>query len=131
MSVYDVTTPEILDDPQGATLPKLALALLGTDRRCSDSELPPTDDDPRGWHADPEMGSRLWLLYRAPLTEASRALAEAYALEALAPLQRAGIVERITARATIADGAIALDVDLYRPGESAITARWSSLWGAA
>ncbi len=87
----------------------VTLALL-TNKRLPDSHPLAylADGDTRGWWGDGvdvqadrgegELGSLLWLLERAPLTVAGQPVArwaEAFALEALAPLQAQGAVVRI------------------------------------
>ncbi|MFZ4807462.1 MAG: phage GP46 family protein [Hyphomicrobiaceae bacterium] len=77
---------------------------LFTDRRAEDDDVLPTDDgDRRGWWGDsirlneePEvpLGSRLWLLERAVLTDRTPGLAKDYAEEALAVLADQAAVAR-------------------------------------
>ena len=65
---------------------------LFTDRRANDDDVPPSGDpqDRRGWWGDEFasvpgdlIGSRLWLLSRAKLTNGTLQLAESYVREAL------------------------------------------------
>jgi phage gp46-like protein len=87
-----------------AALHTATMLCLFTDRQAEDDDTLPTDDgDRRGWWGDsvrlddePEvpLGSRLWLLERATLTDRTPALALDYAEEALAVLADQGAVAR-------------------------------------
>lgn len=100
------------------------LLALGADRRAeADDALPDTADaagrfDPRrGWCLDAldpagaRCGSRLWLLERAKATGDTRARAEEYARQALAPLARRLGLE------------VAVEAAWLRPGVLALLAR--------
>jgi phage gp46-like protein len=73
---------------------------LFSDSRAQVSELPSTDDDPRGWW-NAEIGSLLWLLQRAKLIERNLEKGKTYIRNALNWL----LTERI-ASDVIVDGAI-------------------------
>jgi len=81
------------------------LLSLFTDRRLPEGVPAPSDDtDPRGWWGnsvrldgepeDVELGSLLWTLERAVLTDETRRRAQAYAEDALAALALQGAVAR-------------------------------------
>jgi phage gp46-like protein len=56
-------------------------------------------DDLRGWWADREYGSRLWLLRGAPLTDLAVERARIYAAEALAWIVDDGVAEAVDVEA--------------------------------
>ncbi len=105
-----------------AALHTATLIQLFTDRRADESDLLPNDDgNRRGWwgesirldgEPDHPLGSRLWLLARGRLDEATRRLAEDYAIEALAVLAKQGAVAATDVIATIDRrlGAVLLEV---------------------
>ena len=99
------------------------------------------DGDPRGWWGDgidvrtddgeTELGSHLWLLERAPLTEQVGRLAEFYAREALDPLLAQQACARIDVAASVNEirGRLELDVDLYgRDGTVVYAGRFAIYW---
>lgn len=99
------------------------------------------DGDPRGWWGDGvdvrddigegQLGSLLWLLERAPLTDEIGRFAEAEALTALAPLQSQGAVSRIEADASVFELASRLElvVRLYgRDGAKVYDQRFDFVW---
>jgi len=87
---WQVTAGDLADD---ATLATAVLLSLLTDRRAAaDDVLPdPRDADRRGWwgdltlegEAEEPLGSRLWLLSRAPANDETRRRAELYIRESL------------------------------------------------
>lgn len=88
-----------------AALHTATLLCLFTDRQAEDEDVLPTNDgDRRGWWGDSIrleeepagvlLGSRLWLLERAVLTDRTPAIAKEYAAEALAVLVEQGAVAR-------------------------------------
>jgi phage gp46-like protein len=98
-------------------------------------------DDLRGWWGDgvdvrsdlgeSEMGSLLWVLARAPLTEDTRRWAETLASDALQTLIGQRIVARIdvTAIAEPAIGRLDLLVKVYRSnGSLAVDRRFDDIW---
>lgn len=112
-------------DPWSEALSPLDFAVISsllTDRRAEPEDVLPVDDgDRRGWWGDgfgaegPEpFGSRLWLLHRATVNQATATLARLYAEEALAWLVSEGLAESVSVTAEVATGAvIALEVS-YR-----------------
>lgn len=120
----------------------VVLALF-TDRRVPDTHPLRylAGNDPRGWWGDgidvrddlgeDELGSLLWLLERAPLTDEIVRWAETMAIEALNPLLRQGVVVRIEAEATGNVAALRLElvVRLFgRDGSKAFDGRFEILW---
>jgi phage gp46-like protein len=120
----------------------VVLALF-TDKRCpADHPLRQyADQDPRGYFGDgvdvredlgeAELGSLLWLLERSVVTEETAQWARAFAIEALAPLQRQNAVARIdvftTARPEL--NRLDLGVDLYaRDGVKVFSRQFDILW---
>jgi phage gp46-like protein len=121
----------------------IVLALF-TDKRCPvDHPLFKYvgDADPRGWWGDAvdvredlfedELGSLLWTLERAVLTEDIRRWAERLAEEALAPLIRQGAVVRIDVEAVAhqAFNRLDLHVQLFgRDGARKYDHRFEDIW---
>ncbi|BCP53775.1 hypothetical protein K32_23920 [Kaistia sp. 32K] len=114
------------------------IALL-TDRTArADDELPDWSDDRRGWWADMDaaeiwngwqIGSRLWLLHRAKITDETATLAQEYCLEALKPFKDAGIVSRIEIElARTGREAITGIIRAYRGPKLAVELQYQSLW---
>jgi phage gp46-like protein len=111
---------------------------LFTDRRAdADDPIDPlTDDgDRRGWPGDllnepgDRIGSRIWLLRRAKLTEETRALLELYAAEALQWLVDDGVADTVVCTATIVQPeAISLVNQVMRGGKP--LGRWDFVWNA-
>jgi phage gp46-like protein len=98
-------------------------------------------DDLRGWWGDgvdiradlgeTEMGSLLWVLARAPLTEEIRRWAETLAKDALQPLIRQRVAARVdvTAIAEPAIGRLDLLIKVYRSnGSLAVDRRFDDIW---
>lgn len=99
-------------------------------------------DDPRGWWGDgvdvrddlgeAPLGSYLWVLERAPLTNEIRRWAETLATDALAPLIRQRAVVRVEVEATMNETRSRLEmlVRLYgRDGSRAYDQRFEIVWG--
>lgn len=82
-----------------------------------DDQIPDGTDDPRGWWADPAMGSKLWLLQRAKRTAATLQLAVAYIRQALAWLIEDGAAANVEVDAEWQpDGRLAGRVVVTQPG---------------
>ncbi|MCG6204204.1 phage GP46 family protein [Rhodopseudomonas sp. HC1] len=139
------------DEPQNrgglrskAALHTAIIISLFTDRRIEkDHPLAylVEDGDPRGWWGDGEdihaelgegeMGSLLWVLARAPLTEEIRRWVEALAIEALATLIRQGVAVRIEAQAVayFAANRVELAIQIYgRDGSKVYDFKFDDLW---
>lgn len=144
-------TFDLLQSSSGAIDETQALATavivaLGTDRRANDDDqLPdPESDDRRGWWGDLDaariwggwpIGSRLWLLDRAKITDekarggSTLARAENYVREALRPFIANKIASRVDVSATRTDtNAIGIAVTIYRGPKPAIRLEYQSLW---
>jgi phage gp46-like protein len=134
-----------LDDSDD--LATAVIVALGTDRRADAAdELPnPDDTDRRGWWGDMEaeeiwggwpIGSRLWLLHRAKITDigardgALVARVEAYLHEAMQPFIDNSIASSVTISAT-RNGLGRIDglVTLHRDQSRSLSLRFDSLWG--
>jgi phage gp46-like protein len=107
---------------------------LFSDRLAEDGDELPIEDGPRGgWWADAytdtPVGSRLWLLSRATVTDRTPSLVEEYATEALAWMIEDGLATGVeaTAERRGADG-INLVVTLERLDAPDVVLRYDSLW---
>lgn len=120
---------------EGDDLATAALISLFTDRQAN-ADDPVIDGDRRGWWGDPTMGSRLWLLARAKVTDETLRLAEEYAEEALAWMVGDGVVAGVSATAAwIAPRQLGLTIDLTRTDGTVRTLayawEWDGIGGAA
>jgi phage gp46-like protein len=99
---------------------------LYVDRRAhADDALPDGTTDRRGWWADPDMGSRLWLLANAKQTAETLRLAEFYADEALQWLVDDGVAREVINEASYPrTGMIAIKTIILR----ADGRRWEKVW---
>lgn len=127
-----------------AALETAVVIQLFTDRRMPDDHplrKYVDGDDLRGWWGDgvdirtdlgeSEMGSLLWVLARAPLTEEIRRWTETLALEALQTLVRQKVAARITAAAEMQPdiGRMDLTIKIYRAdGSLAVDRRFDDIW---
>ena len=109
--------------PEDGLRTALLVSLFSDGLADADDPLPDSGSDRRGWWAAEVLeadraigwGSRLWLLERSKLTNATLVAAEEYALDALSWLVRAGIAERVEASASRLDlGVLFLEVRLVR-----------------
>lgn len=100
---------------------------LFTDRRASDDQAPSRQR--RGWHGDPTLGSRIWLVYRAGrLTDRAASDLRAYAVEALAWLTADGIATAVDVTVTRLPAGLATEVQVIRPDGTRLDYRWGPLW---
>lgn len=121
----------------------VALALFSDKRMPKDHPLAYlADGDPRGWWGDgvdvrddlgeEELGSLLWSLERAPLTDDIVVRwAPQFAIDALMPLQKQQAVTRIDAQtlANPAQSRLELTVQLYgKDGARVFDAKFDLLW---
>jgi phage gp46-like protein len=117
------------------------LLSLFTWRRAEVYDNLPSGSDPKGWWGDlvdldntsseGPLGSRLWLLIRAPLNTNTERLAESYAYEALQPLIDQGAVAKFvcTATADIVKGYLTLAVDAYsQDGQLIYNQKFERIW---
>ncbi len=127
-----------------AALHTATLLQLFSDRRADPADILPNDSgDRRGWWGDsvrlegePEqpLGSRLWLLERGRLNEATRQAAEDYAREALEVLRTQGAVGGTDVAAAIdwTRNAVIIDVAHYGVDGSRIyLQRFGVVWQQA
>lgn len=111
---------------------------LYTDRRADSGDiLPDGQTDRRGYWADAfapgdAFGSRLWLLARAPRTQATLDRARTYASEALQWLVTDQIAAAVSVTADWSGpgGALAITPTITRPGLAPTSYRYSGLWAA-
>jgi len=118
---------DLVDDD----LQDLILLSLFTWRRARDDDPVPDGASRQGFWADPEFGSRLWLLARAKSTQQTLVDAQAYAEEALQWLVDDQIVRAITVTVELAprgDGAY-LSIGVARPRQPYALARYAYFWG--
>ena len=113
------------------------LISLFTHRQALPTDQLPNNSDLRGgWWADPfadnendPIGSRLWLLSRSKMTQATLNLAREYVAEALEWMVEDQIVARVVAIAEAqAPATLAFGAELYQPGE--VAPRWRKIWAA-
>lgn len=139
-----ITPAGSIDETQA--LATAVIVALGTDARAhGDDELPDLDSqDRRGWWGDLDadrlwggwpIGSRLWLLERAKITdEAARegatiARIENYCREALRPFVAKKLASRFDVTAFRTDiGSIGAAITIYRGPLPAISLEFQSLW---
>jgi phage gp46-like protein len=139
----------VLANPNGVTnvgglqsdhsLNTSVLLSLFTWRRAESYDVLPSGVDPKGWWGDAidldehetKLGSRLWLLARAPLNEATRRAAETYAYEALQPLIDQGAVASFVVTASIdqVKGFLTLQVQGYsQAGQNSYDQKFERIW---
>jgi phage gp46-like protein len=115
------------------------LLSLFTWRRAEKYDVLPAGTDPKGWWGDDTdlqdsegpLGSRLWLLIRAPLNANTIQLAETYAYEALQPLIDQGAVATFVCTATInkVAGFLVLAVNAYsQNGQLIYSQKFENIW---
>ena len=131
-------------------LARAVLVALNTDRLAlQDDSLPnPRDDNRRGWWGDLNaktiwggwpIGTRLWLLTRAKITDANAAQgstlarAQTYIAEALQPFVDAGICSSFSTSLSVLTGpsgdyGITGTITMVRGPKSAISLQYESLW---
>ena len=112
------------------------LSLFSDARARPDDELPPLEEDPRGWWGDglaaetgDRFGSRLWLLERRKILPETLIEAEEMAREATRWLIEDGICDAVEISAeTIRPATLAIGVTLIRPNRDAVSYRFGRLW---
>lgn len=95
-----------------------------------------TDGDQWGWWGDKvsdvdndQIGSRLWLLARATITQDTLNRAEKYVLEALQHLIDDGVATRVTASAErLGVNEVGLTVTIYRVDGPQMDIRFANVW---
>lgn len=117
------------------------LLSLFTWRRAETYDALPSGADPKGWWGDlvdldgtsseGPLGSRLWLLQRAPLNAATEQLAESYCYEALQPLIDQGAVAKfaVVATADKVKGFLTIAVSGYsQNGQQIYNQKFERIW---
>ena len=90
---WQISTPDLR---AGGELASAVLISLFSDRRAEpDDDLTDFSDDRRGWWAESDFGSRLWLLERAKETQNTLQRAKTYCAEALQWLIDDGVAKAI------------------------------------
>ncbi|MDE2104746.1 MAG: phage GP46 family protein [Patescibacteria group bacterium] len=126
--------PLALTLQSGNDLETAVLLSLFTDRLANpDDEIPDGTSDRRGWWGDlaeaSPIGSRLWLLDRAKLTQETAARARDYALEALQWLIDDGVVASVDVATQITFPAmLGLQVVLRRQDGTRLALNYSWAW---
>lgn len=138
-----LTPQNLFDDTH--ELESAVLMAIGTDRRANaDDPLPTPDDNLRGWWGDTDaqeiwegwpVGSRLWLLDRAKITDqnykygSTVARVETYLRECLMPFISAGIATKVDVSAQrYNEQTITATVTLYRGSRAAVALQFQALW---
>ena len=120
------------------------LISLFSDQRAADDEvLPdPNSTDKRGWWGDlvipefegDEIGSKLWLLERASLTQETLNLAIQYAEDSLDWMIQDGIASTITVTAErqggVIDEILAMQISIQKSDGTELALNLSNLWEA-
>lgn len=114
---------------------------LWTWKRAEPYEMPPDTNNPMGWWGDKidldtdngeaELGSKLWLLQRSTLSDATARKAEAYCYEALQPIVNQGAVAQliVTASYDTVRGFMFIDVQAFsEAGDRVYDQKFSLLW---
>lgn len=124
--------------PQQTVVRAIIISLL-TDRAAEDGDDLPYGTDRRGWWADayeanPDdvVGSRLWLLERAPATAKTAEQARGYCIEALEWMTRTGFASEVDVQTRMSNTK-RLEIEVRvtrREGDPILAVRWADLWGA-
>lgn len=117
---FDVLDGDLVEE----SIELLVTASLYTWRRARDDDKVPEGKTRMGWFADPDLGSRLWLLDGSDPVKAKE-----YAEEALAWLITDGIASAVTV-AVVRNGAARLDfeIEVTRPRAPAARVRYGWLY---
>lgn len=109
---------------------------LFLDARATPDELPPGEENPRGWWGDlfsedpgEKTGSKLWLLNRSTHTDENRALAKQFAEDALAWIVEDQVAQAVTVsieKVSLEESK--LSVVLSRPRGRKTDYRFEHLW---
>lgn len=107
----------------------VAISLWCDARAGSGDTLPVGETDRRGFWADEfiengKIGSKLWLLDRAPLTEANARLAEQYASEALAWMVTEKVVASVAVQVSYENNVRLMSIQLARPDGRSLDVRY-------
>lgn len=131
--INGIATPasEVTDD----LLRSVIISLFTWRRANKDDE---TDGQKMGWWADAfaraqndKIGSRLWLLSRAKMTNDTVNRAREYAQEALQWMKDDGVALRIDVATERRDaGGMSMSLMIHRNDGSVVPVRFDNLWGA-
>jgi len=117
-------------------LARAVMISLFTWKRANKDDV--TEGQRMGWFGDAttddndKIGSRLWLLARAKLTQTTIARAREYALESLQWLIKDGVASRVEVFSErLGIEALALTVQVYRADGTLLELRFSDIWRAA
>ncbi len=107
------------------------IVALFTDIRADESEVS-ISENRRGWIGNEEtpgfqMGSKLWLLDQADVTQDNINLAEEYALQALSKMVEEELALAVRVDASGTHEGIQLAVEIIRP-DSSVFLRYFNLW---
>lgn len=111
---------------------------LFTDRRCDPDDLPPEENDLRGWWGDvvppvdgDQIGSLLWLLKREKQLASVVAKARDYAQAALQWMIDDKIASKVDVEAAIIRrGVLGIGVTITRPRGAQVSFRYDYAWQA-
>lgn len=136
--VFDLA-PALATDDEAQLYNAVVISLFTDARAKPDDRLP---DEPRtgpvpanlyrdrrGWHGDPNIGSRRWLVYREKQVPEVLERLEEYDREALQWLITDKVVSSIDIIESFpAPGAVLSEIVLHRPSMPALTFRFQMLW---
>ncbi len=121
--VFEFLNGDLVDDD----IQELVTMSLFTWRRALDGDVLPDGASRRGWFADPEFGSRLWLLNYGKLDTAALANAKTYVLEALQWMIDDGILASVEAEVERGQRGIFMDIKLRAPRAPESSLRYAYL----
>lgn len=122
-------------DELGTLAQAILISLLSWRRAGADDPLP-VEGERNGWWADgltegsDLFGSRLWLLNRSKISQATATEARQWAIEALQWMLDDGLAARIDCAAEITGSALGLTVTAWRDDGTAATLRFADLWSS-
>lgn len=119
---------------QDTTLESTIVIMIGSNARADDSDSLPSSYNNHGgyWGSSLlgfELGSKLWLLGRAKLTDDTAVVAAQYTDEALLPLVDEGVAASVKSTASlISNSRIDIETIITRPNGYSITFKFYALW---
>jgi phage gp46-like protein len=134
--VTEGTTVSNVDLASGDDLETAVLISLFTDQTAQpDDVIPDGSTDPRGWWGDTgeafPIGSRLWLLGRAKLTQATLNLAQDAIVQALQWLIADGVVAAVTVTTQLLGlSQMGAEILLTQPSGQSVNFKYAFVWGA-
>lgn len=120
--------PDAPSDPMTSLRAVVMIALFSDRQARDDDALPDGINDRSGWWADPDFGSRLWLLRRETLTDAVVIRAKELATEALQVLVDDGICQSFAVETARSGDILGMTVTLYRDGQPPAIVQFDDLW---